>query len=70
MGSGEGSRILGTLQKPFEPDELLARLERAHAAIRPLTPADLEQAIDNGELIVHYQPIIRRSPTTRGTCRP
>jgi EAL domain-containing protein (putative c-di-GMP-specific phosphodiesterase class I)/CheY-like chemotaxis protein len=59
-GVRRGLEILGTLQKPFEPDELLARLERAHAAIRPLTAADLEQAIANGELIVHYQPIIRR----------
>jgi EAL domain-containing protein (putative c-di-GMP-specific phosphodiesterase class I) len=55
-----GLSVFGTLQKPFDPDELLARFERAHAAIRPLTPADLAQAIENGELLVHYQPIIRR----------
>jgi EAL domain-containing protein (putative c-di-GMP-specific phosphodiesterase class I)/CheY-like chemotaxis protein len=59
-GLRRGLSVFGTLQKPFDPDELLAKLERAHAAIRPLTPADLEQAIDNGELVVHYQPIIRR----------
>jgi EAL domain-containing protein (putative c-di-GMP-specific phosphodiesterase class I) len=59
-GLRRGLTIFGTLQKPFDPDELFARLERAHAAIRPLTPADLEQAIANGELTVHYQPIIRR----------
>ncbi|MEO8466169.1 MAG: EAL domain-containing response regulator [Gammaproteobacteria bacterium] len=59
-GVRRGLKILGTLQKPFEPEALLARLERVHAAIRPLTAADLEQAIANGELIVHYQPIIRR----------
>jgi EAL domain-containing protein (putative c-di-GMP-specific phosphodiesterase class I)/FixJ family two-component response regulator len=52
--------VLGALQKPFEPDELFSRLEHAHAAIRPLTPADLERAIENGELVLHYQPIIRR----------
>jgi EAL domain-containing protein (putative c-di-GMP-specific phosphodiesterase class I) len=59
-GLRRGLGILGTLQKPFDPAELLARLERAHAAIRPLTAKDLEHAIDNGELVVHYQPIIRR----------
>jgi EAL domain-containing protein (putative c-di-GMP-specific phosphodiesterase class I) len=59
-GLRRGLAIFGTLQKPFDPDELFARLERAHAAIRPLTPTDLEQAIANDELVVHYQPIIRR----------
>jgi EAL domain-containing protein (putative c-di-GMP-specific phosphodiesterase class I) len=59
-GLRRGLSVFGTLQKPFDPDELLARFEKAHAAIRPLTPADLEQAIGNGELVVHYQPIIRR----------
>jgi EAL domain-containing protein (putative c-di-GMP-specific phosphodiesterase class I)/CheY-like chemotaxis protein len=59
-GLRRGLEIFGTLQKPFEPDELLARLERAHAAIRPLTANDFEQAIGNGELVVHYQPIIQR----------
>ena len=59
-GLRRGLTILGTLQKPFDPGELFTQLERAHAAIRPLTAADLEQAIANGELVVHYQPIIRR----------
>ena len=59
-GLRRGLAVFGTLQKPFDPDELLARLEKAHAAIRPLTATDLEQAIENDELVVHYQPIIRR----------
>ena len=59
-GLRRGLSVFGTLQKPFDPDELLAKFERAHASIRPLTPADLAQAIENGELVVHYQPIIRR----------
>jgi EAL domain-containing protein (putative c-di-GMP-specific phosphodiesterase class I)/CheY-like chemotaxis protein len=59
-GLRRGLAVFGTLQKPFDPDELLARLEKAHAAIRPLTGTDLEHAIEKGELVVHYQPIIRR----------
>ncbi|HEY9182341.1 MAG TPA: EAL domain-containing response regulator, partial [Gammaproteobacteria bacterium] len=59
-GLHRGLAIFGTVQKPFDPDELLERFERAHAAIRPLTATDLEQAIANDELVVHYQPIIRR----------
>jgi len=59
-GLRRGLQVLGSLQKPFDPDELLARLEHAHAAIRPLTATDLEQAIQQGELVVYYQPIVRR----------
>jgi EAL domain-containing protein (putative c-di-GMP-specific phosphodiesterase class I) len=59
-GLRRGLTVFGTLQKPFDPEELLAHFERAHAAIRPLTSTDLENAIANGELVVHYQPIIRR----------
>jgi EAL domain-containing protein (putative c-di-GMP-specific phosphodiesterase class I)/FixJ family two-component response regulator len=59
-GVRRGLSVFGTLQKPFDPDELLAQFEKAHASIRPLTPSDLEQAIETGELVVHYQPIIRR----------
>jgi len=59
-GLRRGLPILGTLQKPFDPDQLLQRLERAHAMIRALTPDDLEKAIARGELLVYYQPTIRR----------
>ena len=59
-GLGKGLRMLGTLQKPFDPDQLLQHFERAHAALRPLTAHDLEQAIEKGELLVHYQPTVRR----------
>ena len=59
-GLGKGLKMLGTLQKPFDPDQLLQHFERAHAALRPLTAHDLEQAIEKSELLVHYQPTIRR----------
>jgi EAL domain-containing protein (putative c-di-GMP-specific phosphodiesterase class I) len=59
-GLRRGLQILGALQKPFDPRDLHAQLERARAAIRPLTPADLEQAIARNELVLYYQPTIRR----------
>jgi EAL domain-containing protein (putative c-di-GMP-specific phosphodiesterase class I) len=59
-GLGKGLKMLGTLQKPFDPDQLLQHFERAHAALRPLTASDLEQAIEKSELLVYYQPTIRR----------
>ena len=59
-GLRRGLKVMGALQKPFDPGELLSRLEHAHAAIRPLTPADLQQGIDRRELVVYYQPILRR----------
>ena len=59
-GLRRGLQVLGTLQKPFDPDDLLAQLERAHAALRPITPADLQNAITHDELMLYYQPTIRR----------
>jgi EAL domain-containing protein (putative c-di-GMP-specific phosphodiesterase class I)/ActR/RegA family two-component response regulator len=59
-GVRRGLHVISTLQKPFDPDELIGRLEHAHAAIRPLTAADLAKAIESGELVVYYQPILRR----------
>jgi EAL domain-containing protein (putative c-di-GMP-specific phosphodiesterase class I) len=59
-GLSKGLRMLGTLQKPFDPDELLKYFERAQATLRPLTAHDLEQAIERSELLVYYQPTIRR----------
>jgi EAL domain-containing protein (putative c-di-GMP-specific phosphodiesterase class I) len=52
--------MLGALQKPFSPEELLARLATAKAATRPLTGADLRRAIERQELSVQYQPTIQR----------
>ncbi len=59
-GLRRGLAVIGTLQKPFAPEELLAHLEKAYAAMRPLTSTDLEYAIEHGELELHYQPVIRR----------
>jgi EAL domain-containing protein (putative c-di-GMP-specific phosphodiesterase class I)/CheY-like chemotaxis protein len=67
-GLRRGLQVMGSLQKPFDPGELLSRLEHAHAAMRPLTPADLQQGIDRRELVVYYQPIARRPDNTWDVC--
>jgi EAL domain-containing protein (putative c-di-GMP-specific phosphodiesterase class I)/CheY-like chemotaxis protein len=59
-GLSRGLRILGKLQKPFEPNDLQQQLEHAIAALRPLTKSDLERAMAAEELTLHYQPTIRR----------
>jgi EAL domain-containing protein (putative c-di-GMP-specific phosphodiesterase class I) len=59
-GLSRGLRVLGTLQKPFTPEELLEKLLFAKAATRPVTGADLRRAIERDELNVHYQPTIQR----------
>ena len=59
-GTSRNLRMLGALQKPFSPEELLARLATAEAATRPLTGADLRRAIERQELSVQYQPTIQR----------
>lgn len=59
-GLRRGLQMLGTIQKPFDPDQLLERLSTAQAALRPLTPADLAEAVERDELQVYYQPTVRR----------
>jgi EAL domain-containing protein (putative c-di-GMP-specific phosphodiesterase class I)/ActR/RegA family two-component response regulator len=59
-GISRGLRVLGTLQKPFVPEELLEKLLFVRAATQPLTGNDLRKAIDHHELRVFYQPAIRR----------
>jgi EAL domain-containing protein (putative c-di-GMP-specific phosphodiesterase class I) len=60
FGTSIGLRMLGTLQKPFSPEELLQRLRAAKSLGQALTAADLDCAIHNGELVIYYQPTLRR----------
>jgi EAL domain-containing protein (putative c-di-GMP-specific phosphodiesterase class I)/ActR/RegA family two-component response regulator len=59
-GSGRGLLIASAVQKPFDPDELEAILERIQGTLRPLSSTDLERAIEEGELTVFYQPTAQR----------
>lgn len=60
FGTSIGLRMLGTLQKPFSPEELLHRLRAAKSLGQALTAVDLDCAIHNGELVIYYQPTLRR----------
>lgn len=55
--------VIGTVQKPFTPEEMLERLSTAGEAARRLTRDDLASAIENGELTLRYQPIVHRIRT-------
>ena len=60
FGRTAGLNMLGSLQKPFEPESLLAKLSKIRSATRQLTDDDLAAAIDNSSLVLHFQPVIRR----------
>ena len=55
-----GLKMLAAVAKPFEPEELVETLKSARAAVASLTKEDLERAIDNDELLLVYQPTVRR----------
>jgi EAL domain-containing protein (putative c-di-GMP-specific phosphodiesterase class I)/CheY-like chemotaxis protein len=55
-----GLKILAAVAKPFEPEEFVETLRSARAAVAPLTTQDLERAIDHDELLLVYQPTVRR----------
>jgi EAL domain-containing protein (putative c-di-GMP-specific phosphodiesterase class I) len=59
-GKQRGLQIFGTVAKPFVPEEFLQTLRSARTAVAPLTLRDLEKAIEEQELLVVYQPTIRR----------
>jgi EAL domain-containing protein (putative c-di-GMP-specific phosphodiesterase class I) len=59
-GASRGLQVVGTIRKPFVPDELMNLLLRAGALRRALAPEDLEEGIERGQLTVYYQPIAER----------
>ena len=60
FGRNAGLKLVGTLQKPFTPETMLAKLSSAHESTRRLTRDDLVRAIEQGELTLRYQPVVRR----------
>lgn len=58
--SARGLNVAATMQKPFVPEELQQQLESMRTVSAVLTALDLQNAIVKEELVVHYQPTIRR----------
>jgi len=55
-----GLTVFDTMQKPFAPENMVEKLKLAKQTLSKVTRADLERAIENGELMLHYQPVIHR----------
>lgn len=60
FGRKVGLNLVGMLQKPFTPQSLMEKLSSAHEATRRLTQVDLARAIEEGQLTLRYQPVVRR----------
>ena len=52
--------VVGCLQKPFSPAELLTKVEWIRGSHGRLTAANLDDAIQRDELLLYYQPTIKR----------
>lgn len=60
FGRRAGLKLVGSMQKPFTAESMMIKLSSAHEATRQLTSVDLVRAIDEGELTLFYQPVVRR----------
>lgn len=61
LGDQLGLRMLGTLQKPAMLEEIEALLAKHKEPGERLSVEELQRAIDEHELVVHYQPKLVRS---------
>lgn len=58
LGESLGLKMLATLQKPLMIEDIEAVLTKHMGAPTHLTSDDLRRAVEEGELCVHYQPIL------------
>jgi len=58
LGESLGLKMLATLQKPLMIEDIEAVLTRHLGAPTHLTSDDLRRAVEEGELCVHYQPML------------
>jgi EAL domain-containing protein (putative c-di-GMP-specific phosphodiesterase class I) len=61
LGESLGLRMLGTLQKPAMLEDIEALLSRHLEADERISLEDLQRAINEHELVVHYQPKLERA---------
>ena len=61
LGESLGLRMLGTLQKPAMLEDIEALLARHLEPDERISLEDLQRAIDEHELVVHYQPKLQRA---------
>ncbi len=61
IGQKLGLTMLAPLPKPIEPAELAAALRKAALSSLPINAGDLDQALQAGQFVPHYQPKIRLS---------
>lgn len=60
LGRAMKLNMLGFLSKPFEPEVLVAKLQGARTLTASLTSADLGAAMETANLVLRYQPVVRR----------
>jgi len=63
LGESLGLKMLGTLQKPVMLEDIEAMLTKHRGVTRQLTATELRRAIDEAELVVHYQPQLAHHET-------
>jgi EAL domain-containing protein (putative c-di-GMP-specific phosphodiesterase class I) len=61
LGESLGLRMLGTLQKPAMLEDIEALLAKHLEPDERISLEDLQRAIDEHELVVHYQPKLQRA---------
>lgn len=59
LGASQGLRMGGIVEKPIDIERVEQVLVRATRPKETVTPAELKNAIEQGQLVVHYQPKAR-----------
>ncbi len=59
-GTRHGLKVLGVVQKPISLSDLRDTLQAARSMQRVVTESDLREALELGQLTIHYQPMVAR----------